>query len=136
MPAPEPLKKEDISKLLVGAHAAAGAVLSPKARISKEDADQIAAAFVPVAEDFGIAVASKIVHVILLVATVAAVEGPIAWEVMIDMQEKRRAARARNVTQVVGGIAPTETGARTNNSSDGTKISPFGTEIGTPLSNG
>jgi hypothetical protein len=134
VPQAEPLKKEDISRLLTGAHSAAGAILGPKAKITKEQADEIAGAFVPVAEDFGIAVASKIVHIILLVAVVASVEGPVAWDVLTDIRAKQQAARARNVTNVVAMPQPVN-GQRTETNVEGTagRISQFGTEIGTPL---
>lgn len=96
-PTVEPISKASLADIIVGAHGAAEVFISPKAGISRPDAERIADAMAPVVADYGIVLAAKVVHLIALMAVVVAVEGPIAANVIMDMQDKAKAARARQV---------------------------------------
>ena len=98
-----PLTKDQLSRLIFGTHEAAGAAISPAAKIDKEQADAIAEAMLPVFEDFGLVVAGKVAHLIMLIAVVGMVEVPVAIAVATDARTKM--LEARNRTHTIGAPA-------------------------------
>lgn len=101
----EPISKKSLADIIEGAHKTAGVMISDKAGIKREDAERIADAMAPVIEDYGIVLASKVVHLVALAAVVVAVEGPIVASVIMDQQDKARIARERRNQTTIEGIA-------------------------------
>lgn len=98
------LTKDQLSRLIFGTHEAAGAAISPAAKIDKEQADAIAEVMLPVFEDFGLVVAGKVAHLIMLVAVIGMVEVPVAMAVATEARNQMLAAR--NNTQHMNIGAP------------------------------
>lgn len=90
----EKLTPKQVADMVKMAHALAAANLGPKANISDTEAEALGEAIVPVLEDYGVRVASKIIHIVVLATTVAMVEGPVVLGIAKDMTERNRNAQA------------------------------------------
>ena len=99
----EPVSPQDIVDVLLFGHDAASMILGPAAKMSEEDAKKIAARAAVVAEDFGIEVAGRIAHVVLLLAATVSIEAPIIFRVMLA-QQAAAAARRSGQTTFTGGV--------------------------------
>lgn len=99
---PTSLGPEHIASLLQMAHAVGSTVLGPSFLLDKQSAEAIGAAAIPVLDDFGVVVAGKIVHVMMLVATVGMIEGPIFAGVWLEMR-RRAEARMPGATAMTAG---------------------------------
>ncbi len=93
-PSTTALNGEHVAALLKMTHAVGATVLGPAFAISDESARAIGDAALPVLEDFGVAVASRAVHLLMLVSTVAMIEGPIMLTVYADMKNRAEMQRA------------------------------------------
>jgi len=97
------LNGEHVASLLKMTHAVGATVLGPAFSISDESARAIGDAALPVLEDFGVAVASRAVHLLMLVSTVAMIEGPIMLTVYADMKARAESQRSGFSTMAMGG---------------------------------
>lgn len=107
-PRVQKLTPKQVADLALMGHQMAAASLGPKAAISEEQAEALGEAIVPVLEDYGVVLASKVVHLVVLITTLVMVEGPVVMGVMNDMQrqaqERKQAAQMGRVLQ----LHPTE----------------------------
>ena len=87
-PPGQKLTPKQVADLALMAHTLAAGSLGPSVAISEEQAEALGDAIVPVLEDFGVRVASKVVHIVVLVTTLVMVEGPILVNVARDTQKR------------------------------------------------
>lgn len=99
------LTGEHVASLIKMTHAVGSTVLGPAFSISDESAKAIGDAAMPVLEDFGVQVASRAVHLLMLVSTVAMIEGPIMMTVYMDMRARAEMQRSglSTMTMSTGG---------------------------------
>lgn len=102
------LTGEHVASLLKMTHAIGATVLGPTFSIPDESAKAIGDAALPVLEDFGIAVASRAVHLMMLVSTVAMIEGPIILTTMESMRRKAQMERGGYSAMAMGSDTMTE----------------------------
>ena len=103
--ASSPITPKQVADLMVSSHLMAAALVGPAAMITPEQGQQIGDALVPVLEDWGVVVASKALHIVMLVAALAMVEGPVAVNVMTSMRERAKAAAAQRGSMTASGPA-------------------------------
>lgn len=97
------LTGEHVASLLEMTHAIGATVLGPAFSIPHESAVKIGEAAMPVLEDFGVQVASRAVHLLMLVSTVFMIEGPIMAGVWMEMQARAQRERTGMSTMAVQG---------------------------------
>lgn len=104
-PSTTALTGEHVASLLKMTHAIGATVLGPSFAIPDESARAIGDAALPVLEDFGVAMASRAVHLMMLVSTVAMIEGPILLTVFNDMKTRAQINRTGLSAMAMGGSA-------------------------------
>lgn len=97
------LNGDHVAALLTMVHTVGSTVLGPSFSIPPESAKAIGDAALPVLEDFGVAVASRAVHLLMLVATITMVEGPIVLTVVNDMKMRAEMQRSGLSTMTMSG---------------------------------
>lgn len=134
--ASSPVTPKQVADLMVSSHLMAAALVGPAAMITPEQGQQIGDALVPVLEDYGVVVASKVLHLVMLLAAVAMVEGPVAINVMTSMRERAKAAAAQRGSMTATGPVQQPTGASNNGNTqvyDAAAVArALGVELGQP----
>lgn len=97
------LTGEHVASIIKMTHAIGSTVLGPAFTIDDDSAKMIGDAAMPVLEDFGVQVASRAVHMLMLVSTVAMIEGPIMMGVWLEMKSRAEAQRLGVSTMEVQG---------------------------------
>jgi hypothetical protein len=113
-----PVTAAQVSNLLVSSHDMASIFLGAGVKITKEQGDMIGEALIPVLDDWGVVVAGKLVHLLVLVAAISMVEGSVAIRVISEAQTAAKARRSGTTTQRGPAQTPEEQAA-----------SPFGAPV-------
>lgn len=130
--ADEPVTAEQLADVISMAHTLAEGMIGPGAHINPEDAKKIAIAAVPVLDDWGVAVAGKVVHLVALVAAITVVEVPIGMRIMQTMAEQARINREGRGQMVMTAATPTPQ-APVVNPQASEVAAMTGVEVGLPL---
>lgn len=132
-PPGQKLTPKQVSDLALMAHTLAAQSLGPSAAISEEQAEALGEAIVPVLEDFGVRVASKVVHLVVLVTTLAMVEGPVLVGVARDAQARVTQQRVQAQTNASVPRPPASNGQVAPNLQSPVDIAQWrGIEVGAP----
>ena len=106
------LTPDQIADIILMAHTMGVTMIGPEAAIDPVAARRMADAMVPVMDDFGVQVAGKVVHVVVLVAALVAIEGPIALNVL--QAQQRKAAQRVPGTMRTPAVAPSSAPGASN----------------------
>ena len=131
----EALNGDHIARLLGLVHMAGSTILGPEFAISQESAKEIGDAAMPVLEDFGVHAASRAIHLLMFVSTVAFIEGPIAFTAINAMRARANMRDTGMFSYNVGGPAPTNVGPMGSRFPDGDVAAAISQATGVQIGN-